>query len=155
MLWKELGYFFFCWLFGCSCFYAFLKYHSTYSHMVCRYASSHGTRAIYTYFAIDISFEYIRCHSWISIPYPYSVIWWTGDEGLWWKHLSYTIHHLRVEFYTPDARGMVEEWPMFTYLLHIMDIPYIDTMIIVYTCHLKEKKKSWAFVKWDTSQQST
>ena len=105
-----------------------------------------------TYFAIDISFEYIRGHGRVGIPYPYSIIRGTSDEWLRGKHLSDTVQHLGVHLHSPDAGRMIQERPMLADLLEVVDIPYIYAVIVVDAGHLvkvKEKiysSKSWQFV---------
>lgn len=38
----------------------------------------------------------------------------------------------------PDTAAVVEEGPWFADFPHIMDVPHIQTVVVVYTCHLQQ-----------------
>ena len=90
-----------------------------------------------SYFAIDISFEHIRVHGRIRVPYPDGIIGGACNERARWQHFPVTICHLRIDFNTPDTGGVVQGGALFADLLHVVDVPHVDAVIIVDTGELR------------------
>lgn len=59
----------------------------------------------------------------------------------WWEKEKERERGLYTHLQAPDTAAVVQEGPWFANFPHIMDVPHIQTVVVVYTCHLQHKPR--------------
>jgi hypothetical protein len=70
----------------------------------------------------------------IKIPKSYCIVTRTCYKGSRWQRWVFVRWQVFVDLQTPDTLTVIKEGPHFANFFHVLYIPYVQTVVIVYTC---------------------
>lgn len=79
-------------------------------------------------------------HGGIHVPDPDGAVGGAGEEGAGGEGGPVPIGQLRVRLHPKDAGRVVEEGVLLADLLHVVDVPDVETVVVVHARQLHMKK---------------